>query len=232
MLDKEKIMEKKKVLLVDDVGLFLQLEETFFKRKNCLILTARSGEEALKIVKENKPDLIVLDFYMPGMNGDEVCRIIKSDPALKDIPIIMVSKSSKAEDIEKCIKAGCDHYMTKPIRQTELLEKAAELMNIPVRKSMRIFVKIEVEGKSGIQSFFGRTENISSSGIFIICEKDLELHSNVTLRFLLPGSEEEIVVKGEIVRIDPSKNIGYGIRFTELSKEAEEKLKNFIKESQ
>ncbi len=230
MLDKEKVMEKKKVLLVDDVELFLRLEETFFKRRNCLILTAKSGEEALKIVKENKPDLIVLDFYMPGINGDEVCRIIKSDPALKDIPIIMVSKSSKTDDIEKCVKAGCDYYITKPIRQTELLDKAAELMNIPVRRSIRIFVKIEIEGKSGMQSFFGTSENISSDGIFIVCEKNLELNSHVTLKFFLPGTKKEIIVKGEIVRIDHSKNIGYGIRFIELSKEAQDELRNFTKE--
>jgi CheY-like chemotaxis protein len=228
LLDKEKVMEKKKVLLVDDVGLFLQLEETFFKRKNCIILTAKSGEEALKIIKENKPDLIVLDFYMPGMNGDEVCRIIKSDERFKDVPIIMVSKSSKTEDIEKCLKAGCNHYVTKPIKQTELLDKAAELMNIPVRRSMRIFVKIEVVGTSKTESFFGRTENISTDGIFIICDKNLEYNSHVVIKFFLPGSKDEIVVKGIIVRIEPSKNIGYGIKFTELSEDNKNKLENFI----
>lgn len=231
MLDKEKIMEKKKVLLVDDVALFLQLEETFFRRKNCLILTAKSGEEALKIVKENKPDLIVLDFYMPGMNGDEVCRTLKTDKRFKDIPIIMVSKSSRTEDIEECFKAGCNAYITKPIKQTELLDKAAELMNIPVRRSMRIFVKIEIEGSSRSELFFGRTENISSDGIFIICDKNLENNSNVIIKFFLPGSKDEIVVKGTIVRTDLSKNIGYGIKFTEISEESKNKLQNFIDNS-
>lgn len=231
MLDREKVMAQKKVLLVDDVGLFLQLEETFFKRKNCIILTARSGEEALKIVNENKPDLIVLDYYMPGMNGDEVCRIIKSDDRFKDVPVIMVSKSSKTEDIEKCLKAGADHYITKPIKQTELLEKAAELMNIPVRRSMRIFVKIEIEGKHKKEAFFGRTENISTEGIFIICDKNLEVNSIVTLKFFLPGRKDEIVLKGVIVRVDPSKNIGYGIKFTEIANSTKEKLHNFIIES-
>lgn len=231
MLDKEKIMEKKKVLLVDDVALFLQLEETFFKRKNCIIYTAKSGEEALKMVEQNKPDLIVLDYYMPGMNGDEVCKTLKSDQRFKDIPVIMVSKSSKPEDIEKCFKAGCDHYITKPIRQTELLDKAAELLKIPVRRSMRIFVKLEVEGKSKTESFFGRTENISIDGIFIVCEKNLEINSPVIIKFFLPGSKEEIIIKGEVVRIDSSKNIGYGIKFTEISEDTRNKLLNFINDS-
>lgn len=231
MLDKEKIMERKKVLLVDDVGLFLQLEETFFKRKNCIILIAKSGDEAIRIVKENTPDLIVLDFYMPGMNGDEVCKIIKSDEKLKYIPIIMVSKSSKTEDIEKCLKAGADHYITKPIKQTELLEKAAELLKIPMRRSMRIFVKLEVEGKSGVQSFFAKTENISSTGMFIICDRELEVNSSVILKFFLPGSKDEITVKGTIVRADPTKNIGYGISFHDITPEVQQKLDNFIRES-
>lgn len=228
LLDRDKIMEKKKVLLVDDVALFLQLEETFFKRKNCQIFMAKSGEEALKIVEKNKPDLIVLDFYMPGMNGDEVCKTLKADQRFKDIPVIMVSKSSKTDDIENCFKAGCDHYITKPIKQTELLDKAAELMNIPIRRSMRIFVKIGVEGKSKTESFFGRTENISIDGIFIICDKNLEIKSHVIIKFFLPGSKEEFIIKGEIVRIDSSKNIGYGIKFTEISEDAKNKLQNFI----
>jgi len=231
LLDKEKIMEKKKVLLVDDVGLFLQLEETFFKRKNCLILTAKSGEEALKIVAQNKPDLIVLDFYMPGMNGDEVCKILKTDERFKDIPIIMVSKSSRTEDIEKCLKAGCDLYITKPIKQSELLDKAAELMNIPIRRSMRIFVKIEVEGQTKKESFFGKTENISSDGIFVICDKNLELNSHLILKFFLPGCKDEIIVKGIVVRIDSLKNIGYGIKFVDLLPETKNKLEDFISNS-
>jgi len=231
LLDNEKIMEKKKVLLVDDVALFLQLEETFFRRKNCIIFTARSGEEALKIVNSEKPDLIVLDFYMPGMNGDEVCRIIKSDERFKHIPIIMVSKSSKPEDIDACLKAGCDHYITKPIKQTELLEKASELLKIPLRRSLRIFVKIEVEGSNKKESFFATSENISVDGMFIVCDKTLEINSKITLKFFLPGTHDEIQIHGTVVRIDPSKNNGYGVRFEQIPPDIRKKLEDFVNAS-
>src|SRR3990172_4252938 len=64
----------KKVLLVDDVKLFLELEKTLLNRSNLQIFTASSGQEALEIHKREKADLILCDLYMPGMNGDEVCK--------------------------------------------------------------------------------------------------------------------------------------------------------------
>ena len=79
-----------KFLLVDDVELFLNLEKSFLDRESFIIDTARSGKEALEKIRADKPDLVLLDLYMPEMNGDEVCRQIKSDPLTRDIIVIMM----------------------------------------------------------------------------------------------------------------------------------------------
>jgi len=229
LLDRESLIKQKKVLLVDDVSVFLQLEETFFRRRNCIILTAKSGEEALKIIHTEKPDLVILDLIMPGIQGDKVCRMIKSSPNMNDIPVIIVSKSGKERDIENCMRAGCDAYITKPITQTDLLNKAAELLRIPARKSTRIFVKVEVEGQKGKDIFYGTTENISESGIYIICEKALEPNTDLLLKFYLPGSRDEISVTGKIARIEKAGNKkGYGLTFSNVSPDAKEKIDKFI----
>src|SRR3989338_5262285 len=141
----------KKVLLVDDVKLFLELEKTLLNRSNLQIFTASSGQEALEIHKREKADLILCDLYMPGMNGDEVCKIIKSD------------------DIDRCVKAGANDYITKPINPSELLKKVGMYINISVRRDIRILARIGVQGLKGMgpESFLGNTLNISISGVLI-----------------------------------------------------------------
>ncbi|MDT8396716.1 MAG: response regulator, partial [bacterium] len=73
-------MENRKLLLVDDVNLFLQLEKTFLTRRSFEIHTATNGDEAFQKARAVEPDLIVLDLHMPGMDGDVVCRLLKGDP--------------------------------------------------------------------------------------------------------------------------------------------------------
>src|SRR5262245_21398779 len=78
-------MSAVKVLLVDDVRLFIEFERLFFERAGCSILTASSGEDALRMVREDKPHIVLLDYEMPGMMGDEVCRRIKESEATRHV---------------------------------------------------------------------------------------------------------------------------------------------------
>ncbi len=94
-------MEKKKILLVDDVHLFLEQEKTFFNRGQFDLLLADNGNEALRIIREERPDLVFIDLYMPDMDGDKCCHLIKSDENLRKIPVIMVTKGVNEEDFER-----------------------------------------------------------------------------------------------------------------------------------
>ena len=110
-------METRKLLLVDDVALFLQLEKTFLTRSTFKIDTATNGEEALKRARLGKPDVIVLDLHMPDMDGDVVCRLLKGDPDTNAIPIVMLSSGQKEVDRERCLDGGCQAYLTKPVKK-------------------------------------------------------------------------------------------------------------------
>jgi two-component system, OmpR family, alkaline phosphatase synthesis response regulator PhoP len=111
-----------KVLIVDDeidivesVKFRLELEEI-----ECL--TANDGEEALRKVKQEKPDLILLDVMMPKINGYKVARMLKFDAGYKDIPIIMLTARSQKGDIKIGEDTGVNEYVTKPFEIEELVE--------------------------------------------------------------------------------------------------------------
>ncbi len=83
-------MTNKTVLLVDDTRFFIEQEISLLNNSGLEVLVANNGIEAAKIIAEKKPDMVFMDLYMPGMNGDKSCRTIKSDKNLCHIPIIMV----------------------------------------------------------------------------------------------------------------------------------------------
>ena len=109
------------VLIVDDMKVNLILISELLEDYN--VITASSGEEAIKIAKEKMPDLILLDIVMPGMDGYEVCLQLKSDEDTKDIPVIFATSKTDEESIEKAYSVGGIDYVTKPFKPKELLAR-------------------------------------------------------------------------------------------------------------
>jgi len=87
------------------------------------ILTARDGAEAVEVATRELPDLILMDLVMPKMNGLEACRKLRSQPATRDIPIIMVTTRGESDNVVKGFESGVTDYVTKPISGLELLTK-------------------------------------------------------------------------------------------------------------
>ncbi|MDI6739227.1 MAG: response regulator [Candidatus Edwardsbacteria bacterium] len=118
----------KKVLIVDDDSNILSLVSEVLTRNHYEPLKAQSGTSALEMVKTHRPDLVVLDIMMPGLNGFEVCKKIKTDPELAAIKIIMLTAKTKPVDIQTARAFGADSYFTKPFEIAELLGKIKELI--------------------------------------------------------------------------------------------------------
>lgn len=119
---------KKKVLVVDDEPHIVRTLQIRLEANNYTVLVATSGEEALKSVSLNNPDLIILDVMMPPPNGFQVCRQLKNDEKYKNIPIIMLTAKGSESDRFWGIEAGADKYFSKPFNSTELLEAIKELL--------------------------------------------------------------------------------------------------------
>jgi two-component system sensor histidine kinase/response regulator len=112
---------QKYILIVDDNKKNLQLTATFLKDEGYLISLAQNAEAALELLGELIPDLILLDIMMPGMDGLELCRIIKKNEKLCDIPVIFLTAKSQTEDLAEGFRAGGVDYINKPFNREELL---------------------------------------------------------------------------------------------------------------
>lgn len=115
--------ENGSILIVDDNPQNIQVLGSVLKTKNYDVSISMTGLEALDYLTHDQPDLILLDVMMPQMDGYEVCRIIKKDNALKNIPIVFITAKSETEDIVKGFKTGAVDYISKPFNSEELLAR-------------------------------------------------------------------------------------------------------------
>jgi two-component system cell cycle response regulator len=113
----------KKVLLVDDSATSLVMNRVVITRKTPHeVLTAESGLEGLRLAALNKPDLILLDVMMPGMDGLEVCRNLRSKTETAKIPIVLLTYRSGDDIVKRGYESGCTAYLNKPIEDAKLLQ--------------------------------------------------------------------------------------------------------------
>jgi CheY-like chemotaxis protein len=116
--------EQIKILIAEDDYLVSEEIARIIKHAGYThIGTASNGISALKMVKEQKPDLILMDIHMPNLDGLAVTRTIKSIPSIADIPIVALSALAMKKDINAALEAGCVGYITKPIRIKQFLEQ-------------------------------------------------------------------------------------------------------------
>lgn len=123
-------IKKPLILIVDDTSKNIQVLGNILHSKGYNIHVSSSGEEALESVKLNPPDLVLLDIQMPGLDGFEVCKILKSDPATKDIPIIFLTVIIDHEKILHGFELGAVDYVTKPFNIPELTARVATHVEI------------------------------------------------------------------------------------------------------
>lgn len=187
-------MVKKRILLVDDVKLFLQLGKTMLTRKNMEVDLATSGTEALEKTVQNPPDLIFLDLYMPDMNGDEVCRKLRTDPRTACIPVVILSSEGDEEIISSCFSAGCDDYITKPIRMDILQNVLERHLEVRARRHVRAKVNIPCRLLKNKDRWDALMLSLSPYGAFVRV-KPLPFPETIyTIAFDLPGMEESMEV--------------------------------------
>jgi CheY-like chemotaxis protein len=112
-----------RVLIVDDeIGIASAVQSRLeIEGHESVIVT--DGQAAIEQVREEKPDLILLDVMIPKINGIEVCRALKKDPRTKDIPIIMLTVMNQVKDLEAAFAAGANDYLNKPFQFAQLLAK-------------------------------------------------------------------------------------------------------------
>lgn len=118
----------KKILVADDDRNILYLISEVLAKGDFEVFQAVNGDHALRLARETRPNLIVLDIMMPGVDGFKVLGELKADPETKDIKVVVISAKTKPEDVEKGLARGADHYFTKPFKISDLTAKIRELL--------------------------------------------------------------------------------------------------------
>ncbi len=113
--------EKPKILIVDDISINVELMQDIIESEGYEALCALSVQEALDIMNETMPQLILSDFSMPGMNGLEFCRLLKSNQRTRDIPFIFITVANSREEKEQAFYAGAVDFIPKPFEPVEVI---------------------------------------------------------------------------------------------------------------
>lgn len=110
-----------KILVVEDSPSERELITSYLRRAGYVVVSADDAKSALAKTVEDKPDVVITDIVMPGMNGLELCRSLKKNPATKDLPIVVCTSKNQELDRMWGMKQGVDVYLTKPFTQEEIL---------------------------------------------------------------------------------------------------------------
>jgi excisionase family DNA binding protein len=129
----ETLSSQKKILIVDDEPQFRKLMKRILSSRGYQIMEASDGFEAGIQIIDFKPDLVLLDLYIPGMDGFEVCRKIKENPKTAIIVVVAVTGYDNDENRERIMKAGADGYLTKPVDRVHLLAIVEKFLLVPDR---------------------------------------------------------------------------------------------------
>jgi DNA-binding response OmpR family regulator len=121
-------MIKKILIAEDEVDIVTLLDAIFGDLVNYETLYAKDGQEAVNSARVDNPDIILLDIQLPELNGYEVCRLLKSNPTLSRIKVLMLSGMTQNHDWLKAQEAGADDFIAKPFSAITLLEKVEELL--------------------------------------------------------------------------------------------------------
>jgi CheY-like chemotaxis protein len=127
-MKEEGMLDHKTVLVVDDAPLNRKLIRTLLAMRKIRVIEAQDAGQAFELIRQQAPDLVLMDLQLPGMNGLEATRRLKSDPATSDVPVVILSAGSVQEDDQELRTAGCAGLILKPFGAEDFLETITSLL--------------------------------------------------------------------------------------------------------
>lgn len=155
-------MDAHSILIVDDDDpLARSAIRALLEREHLRLFFGENGQDALRLAEENLPDLILLDVVMPGLDGFETCRRLRANPALAEIPIVMITSLDDRDSRLRGLEAGVDDFLTRPVDQLELLARVQSILRLNRYRKL-----MEAGGISGMRervNWLGGEFEIASS---------------------------------------------------------------------
>lgn len=213
-----------RVLVVDDILPNVKLLEAKLSSEYYDVLTATSGEEALVKIQNDSPDIILLDVMMPGMDGFEVCRRIKSNPAVAHIPVVMVTALTDSSDKVRGLQAGADDFLSKPVNDTALMARVRSL----VRLKMTVD---EWRVRENTASQFGVTEEKANAmnepveGASVLLVEDQDFESDKIIATFRQDNDSVQAVKSGMQAMEYAARQDFDLMIVSLNLRAEDGLR-------
>jgi CheY-like chemotaxis protein len=232
----EGVSVPKTIVLADDSKTFLMYMGLLLKRLGFGLLTSRNGQEALRLIKSNPVDLVMLNVYMPTLDGVAALRLIKSDNSICRLPVIMVSTDESPETIKECQDLGCIAFLPKPVKVDQLhaaIQKSFFLQGGHCRRHIRASCskKIMVECQGNQRHYY--TETFSEGGVYVRTENPLPVGSDAVVSVDFDDGKRRY--KGKVIYVKKevgdfsTLSPGMAIQFMELSTQDNLELNSFMK---
>jgi CheY-like chemotaxis protein len=220
----------KKIIIAEDIHTMLEKEKSFLNRSDIRIFTASTNEKVLALHSVEKADLIIAMLDTPGMNGETLSSLIRSDNELCNVSLIIVCSGTES-DLERCLHCRANAFITRPMNNKLFLQEAYQLLHIAPRKSCRVPLSIKIIGTTKGAPFTGYAENISVSGMLLHSDTILFEGDMIICFFYLPDSTH-ITSNAEVIRIleketEHDTNC-YGIKFIGLGTDFSSAIEAFV----
>jgi len=224
---------RKKILIADDAQLFRELGSVFLARLG-IVFTASTGTEALEIARREQPQVMIVDFDMPDMCGDNLCRAVKADRDLHRTPVILVTSGQSAEDHARAVRAQADDILMKPLNRMQLGQSVSRLLGegrppaltrVPFEEDVRVRL-VRADASS-----WGVVRDLSRGGVFVESRGTLPVRSELGLDFTLPDERKPLRPSAQVVWAGPhprSREPGMGLRFLGLDRPSTHQIDSFV----
>jgi len=230
-------MASKKILFVEQTELFESLEKAFYHREGFELIRATTGADVWEKVFHEKPDLVLMDSSMKGLNAQSCCRKIKNNPLTSQVPIIMLVPSGRDDLVRQSREAGCDDILQKPVSRHLFLEKAQKYLHLAGRAEPRVPARMEVfYGPQNQETLYNFSINLSLGGLFLESPSPLPEDTQLSLKFLLPDRENPVICNARVAWINdprnplnPSLPSGMGIQFLDVTLEDLMMIREYVK---
>ena len=223
---------QKTVLLSDDVNRALGTIDCFIHRSAFQTRVARTGEEIVEMTRRFSPDAILTNYYLGGIKGDEVCRILKKNSGDPSPPILIVGPGDQADIAERCLRAGCDDFIASPASPNILLQRLAAQLGVQFRLHARLQAVMSVSFGRVISEFLGYSKDISEGGILLETTLAIDRGRRLHLRIFLEEDNQPVIAKATVLRVDRAQDeqdhFLLGMQFQDLDPQGAGRLREFI----
>ena len=218
----------KYIIAGDRMALLLdKYRQSISASRELSILGARNGDEIIELHREHQARLVILDVVMPGAPPDAICRKFRANSTLRNVSLIVIGTAASVATVKRC---AANRSFLRPLNQEDFLGAVRSLIDVAARKDFRVLVGVQINGTVHSAPFFGRSENISATGILFSSNRIMNVGDRPELNLVLPG-QGQLHTLTEILRVEPipGKDPKYGARFIDPGRQAHQMIEAYIR---